>query len=78
MSPAVSMITPAQRAEIRHLMRRLEWDTRTITILHTRTPGMDRKLVGRPLDKWLDTLDVRAASTAITWLRNEAGTEDEE
>lgn len=75
---STASITPAQRNEIRRLMRRLEWDTRTITILHVRMPGMTRQLVGRPLDAWLDTLDVRAASQAITWLRAEAGTDEDE
>lgn len=56
--------TQAQRQAIVGMLRRAEFDTRTVTLMHRRI-GVPDVWQGRPLDQWLDTLDADAASAVI-------------
>lgn len=71
--------TTAQRAEIRRLLAAAEFDTRTITLMHTRIPGVRPSDVGKSVDGWIDRIaSWIVASCAIQFLRAECGKDDDQ
>lgn len=72
------MTTPYQRAEIIRLLRKLEFDSVTLTFQH-RTLGAPDYLIGKSVEGWIDTMGVDQASALINRLRKDALiVEDEE
>lgn len=64
----VASISTAQRALILRLMRELEFDTQTVTVMHKRF-GMPPRWIGGPVSTWLDQLTRAAASSVIRKLK---------
>lgn len=58
------MITTAQRAEIRRLLRKLEFDANTVTY-QFRQLGAPETAIGGRVDAWLDGLDIKQGSALI-------------
>lgn len=60
--------TQAQRLEIVKLLRKAEFDTRYVTLMHRRVGAPD-SLMGRPIDEWMSGLSLDAASEVIKKLQ---------
>lgn len=60
--------TQAQRLEIVKLLRKAEFDTRYVTLMHRRVGAPD-SLMGRPIDEWMSSLSLDAASEVIKKLQ---------
>lgn len=67
-------ITPAQkhllRDLLRDLLRREDYDLRTVTYMHRRL-GVAESWIGKPADQWLDSLLAAEASRLIAKLQGE-------
>jgi hypothetical protein len=57
-------MTRPQRALIHAGIRKLNYDTQTVTLQHTALDA-ERRWVGKPVDAWLDTIDQENASLLI-------------
>lgn len=57
-------MTIAQKDTIQGLLRKLEWDRRTITLQY-RLVGVPDSLQGSSVDSWLDSLSIEGASQVI-------------
>jgi len=66
LTPARS--TQHQRAEIVRLLRKVEMDTRRVTLMH-RLVGVPDSFIDRPVDEWMCTLSVDAANGVIRTLQ---------
>ena len=56
--------TKDQRDRILKLMQKAEFDTQTVSLMHTRIRAA-RTDVGKPVDAWLDTVDMLQAADII-------------
>ena len=63
-------ITKLQREMIEQLMKKAEYDTRTVTIMHRRL-GVTEGQIGKPVKNWLDLLDSHQASDLIRTLKGQ-------
>ena len=59
--------TQYQRNQILRLMRKLELDTRRITLMHRRI-GVSDQWLDKPVDAWMNTLSVEESSNLIVKL----------
>lgn len=57
-------VTGAQRATIVRLLKAVEFDTRTVTLMYRRI-GVDDAWQGQSVDSWLSSLTTEAASGLI-------------
>lgn len=72
------MTTGYQRAEIIRLLRRIGFNSVTLTYQH-RVLGVPDYMIDKPVDAWIDGLSTEQASSVIRKLRDLAGDgEDEE
>lgn len=62
--------TQAQRVEILRLLRKAEYDNRTVTYQY-RLVHADENYVGRPVDEWLDSLTREQAIRVIHKLQEQ-------
>lgn len=60
----MQQMTRPQRALVIAGIRKLEFDTNTVTLQHTALDA-PRRFVGMPIDAWLDTIDKENASALI-------------
>lgn len=58
------MITTAQRAEVMRLMKKLEFDPKTITMMHRRV-SVPEHLIGTSVDAWVGGMTEAEASALI-------------
>lgn len=65
---ATEKSTQHQRGEIVRLMRRAEFDTRRITLMHRRL-GVPDQFMDRPVDEWMSSLSLDAANGVIKTLQ---------
>lgn len=67
----------AQKQEIARLLKRAEYDPKTITLMH-RNVGVPDRFQGKPVNHWLDSLTVEDASQIITRLRKDDDEDDDD
>jgi hypothetical protein len=61
-------MTPYQRAEIVRLLKKLEFDHRTVTFQHRRL-GVPEAVIGGTVDAWLSGMSQAEASAMIEKMR---------
>lgn len=69
--------TAHQKSYIKDLLDQLEFDTKTVGIMHRRW-GVEERHIGGPVDVWLGELNTAQASRLIERLKREAEEEDDE
>lgn len=67
--PPSQRMTAAQRQAIESLLKRAEFDPRTITLMH-RNAGVPEHFQGRPVSEWLGSLTIAEASRVIVKLED--------
>lgn len=60
-------MSSAQRAVIEQLLRRGEFERKTVTLMH-RNAGVPDRFIGRTVPEWLDSLTAAEASRVIVKL----------
>lgn len=65
----MSRMNPQHRAEILAHMRALEYDRKTVTLMH-RNLGAPDRFQGRAVDEWLDSLTFDEGTQVLDKARN--------
>lgn len=73
----IDRATERQKSYVKDLLRRAEYDTRTVGPLHRRW-GVEERHLGGSVDAWLGDLNQAQASRLIDKLRAEVDDEDDE
>lgn len=70
MHSALTRATFAQKARLRMLLARAEYDTHAVTFMHRRL-GVPDRMIGKTVDSWIDSLSIDEASALIGRLEQE-------
>lgn len=65
----MAFATTAQKNTVRQLLKRAEFDERTITFQY-RSLKLNEAWIGQPVDSWVDSLTTESASAAIGSLKS--------